>query len=73
MNSQERFKYSSISCELLTCDISSMNNALVRDNTVLEKLYSFLRNNSELNPLMASFFTKVVGSIISRNTEHVII
>jgi serine/threonine-protein phosphatase 6 regulatory subunit 3 len=50
-----------------------MNNALVRDNTVLEKLYSFLRNNSELNPLMASFFTKVVGSIISRNTEHVII
>ncbi len=72
-NSKERFKYSSISSELLTCDISSMNNALVKDNNILDKLYSFLQNNSELNPLMASFFTKVVGSIISRNTEYVII
>ena len=72
LNNKEQFKYCSISCELLTCDISSMNSALVRDNTILDRLYSFLHKNSPFNPLIASFYTKVVCSIISRNTEYVI-
>jgi len=66
-----KFKYATISCELLTCDIPAINDALIKNHELVDKMYSFLYNQSPLNPLLASYFAKVIGSLISRKTEPV--
>lgn len=64
-------RYPNISCELLTSDVSQMNDRLGEDESLLMKLYSFLLNDSPLNPLLASFFSKVLSILISRKPEQV--
>lgn len=64
------FKKSTISCELLTCDIPAVNDAFFQ-NDLIEKLYKFLENDAPLNPLLASYFAKIIGSLILRKTEQV--
>lgn len=64
-------RYPNISCELLTSDVSQMNDRLGEDESLLLKLYSFLLNESPLNPLLASFFSKVLSILISRKPEQV--
>ena len=64
------FKNSTISCELLTCDIPAVNDAFF-ENNLIDKLYSFLQNDAPLNPLLASYFAKIIGSLILRKTDQV--
>ncbi|KAG2455772.1 PP6R1 phosphatase, partial [Polypterus senegalus] len=67
-----RFKYPNISCEILTADVPHINDALGDDQSLLNQLYSFLQTGSgfTLNPLLASFFSRVMGLLISRKTEQ---
>ncbi|KAM8927224.1 serine/threonine-protein phosphatase 6 regulatory subunit 1 [Pelodytes ibericus] len=67
-----RYKYPSVSCEILTADVSQINDALGEDESLLKRLYGFLQNNESLNPLLASFFSKVMGILINRKTEQII-
>ncbi|XP_051512084.1 serine/threonine-protein phosphatase 6 regulatory subunit 2-like isoform X2 [Myxocyprinus asiaticus] len=67
-----RYKYANTACELLTCDVSLINNKVGGDESLLHTLYSFLEQTPPLNPLLASFFSKTVGNLISRQTEQVI-
>ncbi|XP_053308544.1 serine/threonine-protein phosphatase 6 regulatory subunit 1 isoform X2 [Spea bombifrons] len=67
-----RYKYPSVSCEILTADVSQINDALGEDESLLKRLYGFLQNNENLNPLLASFFSKVMGILINRKTEQII-
>ena len=66
-----RFKYPSIACELLSCDVPSINDKLVESEELLNNLYGYLKNEPPLNPLLASFFSKTFGNITSRKTEQV--
>uniref|UniRef100_A0A8C9KJR3 Protein phosphatase 6 regulatory subunit 3 n=1 Tax=Panthera tigris altaica TaxID=74533 RepID=A0A8C9KJR3_PANTA len=72
MDEKIRYKYPNISCELLTSDVSQMNDRLGEDESLLMKLYSFLLNDSPLNPLLASFFSKVLSILISRKPEQIV-
>ncbi|EHB15312.1 Serine/threonine-protein phosphatase 6 regulatory subunit 3 [Heterocephalus glaber] len=67
-----KYKYSNISCELLTSEVSQMNDRLGEDESLLMKLYSFLLNDSPLNPLLASFFSEVLSILISRKPEQIV-
>ncbi|XP_046889669.1 serine/threonine-protein phosphatase 6 regulatory subunit 2 isoform X1 [Hypomesus transpacificus] len=67
-----RFKYPNIACELLTCDVAVINDKLGNEKPLLETLYAFLEQPSPLNPLLASFFSKTIGNLITRKTEQVI-
>ncbi|XP_017261644.1 serine/threonine-protein phosphatase 6 regulatory subunit 2 isoform X1 [Kryptolebias marmoratus] len=67
-----RFKYSNTACELLTCDVGVINDKLGDEEPLLETLYAFLEQPSPLNPLLASFFSKTIGNLITRKTEQVI-
>ncbi|KAI2561433.1 PPP6R3 isoform 18, partial [Pan troglodytes] len=49
-----------------------MNDRLGEDESLLMKLYSFLLNDSPLNPLLASFFSKVLSILISRKPEQIV-
>lgn len=68
----KRFKYPNIACELLTCDVGVINDKLGNEEPLLENLYAFLEQPSPLNPLLASFFSKTIGNLITRKTEQVI-
>ena len=73
LNEKFKFKYSSISCELLTCDIPVLNDAIINNGEIMEKLYNFIDTDETLNPLLASYFAKVMGCLIKRKTENVCI
>lgn len=64
------FKNSTISCELLTCDIPAMNDIFFQNTEFIDKLYMFLYNQPPLNPLLASYFAKIIGSLILRKTDQ---
>lgn len=68
----KRFKYPNIACEVLTSDVGVINDKLGNEEPLLETLYSFLEQPSPLNPLLASFFSKTIGNLITRKTEQVI-
>ncbi|XP_078511165.1 serine/threonine-protein phosphatase 6 regulatory subunit 1 isoform X4 [Lissotriton helveticus] len=72
MDERVRFKYPSVSCEILTADVSQINDALGDDESLLKRLYSFLQTDDYLNPLLASFFSKVMGILINRKTEQIV-
>lgn len=67
-----RFKYPNIACELLTSDVSAINERLASDEVLLDKLYGFLECEPPLNPLLASYFSKTMGALITKKTEQVI-
>ncbi|XP_051916808.1 serine/threonine-protein phosphatase 6 regulatory subunit 3 isoform X3 [Hippocampus zosterae] len=67
-----KYKYPNISCELLTSDVGQINDRLVEDEKLLVKLYGFLQNQPPLNPLLASFFSKVLSILIGRKPEQIV-
>eukprot|EP00070_Physeter_catodon_P039697 XP_028346591.1 serine/threonine-protein phosphatase 6 regulatory subunit 2 isoform X3 [Physeter catodon] len=73
MEEKVRFKYPNTACELLTCDVPQISDRLGGDETLLNLLYDFLNREPPLNPLLASFFSKTIGSLIARRTEQVIV
>lgn len=64
-------RYANTACELLTCDVSVINDKVGGDDSLLNTLYSFLEQDPPLNPLLASFFSKTFSSLISRKPEQV--
>lgn len=60
-----------MACEILTSDVPQINDALGADESLLNRLYGFLQSNGCLNPLLASFFSKVMGILINRKTDQV--
>lgn len=71
IDEKTRFKYPNIACELLTCDVPALNERLASNEVLLDKLYKFLENEPPLNPLLASYFSKVMGALIAKKTEQV--
>ncbi|XP_030645702.1 serine/threonine-protein phosphatase 6 regulatory subunit 2 [Chanos chanos] len=67
-----RFKYANMACELLTCDVSVINDKLGGDESLLNILYNFLEQAPPLNPLLASFVSKTIGNLISHKTQQVL-
>lgn len=65
------FRYPNTACELLTSDVSQINDKLAGDESLVDKLYAFLEGEKPLNPLLASFFSKVMGLLITRKSEMV--
>ncbi|TTN17666.1 Serine/threonine-protein phosphatase 6 regulatory subunit 2 [Bagarius yarrelli] len=67
-----RYKYANTACELLTCDVSVINDKVGEDDSLLNTLYSFIEQQPPLNPLLTSFFSKTFGTLISRKPEQTI-
>ncbi|XP_064618233.1 serine/threonine-protein phosphatase 6 regulatory subunit 3-like isoform X3 [Liolophura sinensis] len=68
---KNRYKYPNTACELLTSDVSQINDKLADDQTLIDKLYGFLESEKPLNPLLASFFSKVMGLLITRKSQMI--
>ena len=64
LDEKQRFKYSSISCELLTSDINSINDVLVSNAQIIDRLYSFI----DTNKVLPHFIMTII--ITRTNTNH---
>ena len=64
-------RYPNTACELLTSDVTQINDKLAGEHDLVSMLYSFLEGEKPLNPLLASFFSKVMGLLITRKSEMV--
>jgi hypothetical protein len=56
---------------LLTSDVTQITDALATDQKLLDKIMLFVDTDGLLNPLQTSFFSKVVGLLITRKSEVV--
>jgi len=64
-------RYSNIACELISSDANQITDLLVSTDSLVQSLLSFLERPEPLNPLQASFFSKIMGLLISRKSEEV--
>jgi serine/threonine-protein phosphatase 6 regulatory subunit 1 len=64
------FRYPNIACDLITSDVSQLTDALAASELLMNAVYSFL-DTDDLNPLQASFFSKLMGLLITRKSEMV--
>ena len=71
LNEKIRYKYANIASEIMTSDVKEIIEALVSDNCLLTKLYNFIDTDQQLNPLLASFFSKLMGLLFVKKTEIV--
>ena len=65
------FRYPNIACDMLTSDVGQITDSLVTSEPLMKAIYAFLDTDNELNPLQASFFSKLMGLLITRKSEMV--
>ncbi|KAL8217835.1 hypothetical protein R6Q57_021208 [Mikania cordata] len=62
------FKFPFIACEVFTCEVDIILNALVEDEELLNLLFSFLEPERPHSTLLAGYFSKVVVCLLLRKT-----
>lgn len=70
LDEKQRFLHPNLACEILTCDIPSIKQRMAEDQNLLNKLYGFFEQKSQLNPLLASFICKTFGMFIVKNMDQ---
>lgn len=64
-------RYSYVSCEVLSCEIWSICETVVQSRELLTNFWKFIDRPSPLNPLQASYFTKVNEQFLEKKTDEV--
>ncbi|XP_028397033.1 serine/threonine-protein phosphatase 6 regulatory subunit 3-like [Dendronephthya gigantea] len=67
-----RYKHPNVACELLTSDVQVIVEQMTATDVLLDKLWTFLDTEKTLNPLLASFFSKVFSLLVGRKTTLVL-
>jgi hypothetical protein len=65
-----RLKYAHVSCEVLSSETWSLLGALMANIGLLRGFWSFLDREPPLDPLQASYFTKVNETLLDKKTEE---
>src|SRR5271163_2924409 len=65
------YRYSYVACEVLSCEIWSISETVVQSRELLSNFWSFLDRPPPLNPLQASYFTKVNEQFLEKKTQEV--
>lgn len=64
-------RYPFLACEILCSEIWTITEGIFRDESLLEILFTFLDQPPPLNPLLASYTSRVGQSLLSRRTSEV--
>ncbi|PKC10964.1 SAPS-domain-containing protein [Rhizophagus irregularis] len=59
LDDKQRFKYPYVACEVLSCEIWAICEAVIDNVDLLNSFWQLLDRPPPLNPLQASYFTKV--------------
>ena len=69
---KKRNRYAFVSTEILSSDTWSMYDALMESKPLLREFWQFLKRQTPLDPLQASYFTKVNESLFDKKTEEML-
>jgi SIT4-associating protein SAP185/190 len=67
---KKRNRYAHVACEVLSSDTWSIYEALVENRQLIRTFWEFLSRPAPLDPLQASYFTKVNESLFEKKTEE---
>ncbi|KAM0254857.1 hypothetical protein ACHAQJ_006349 [Trichoderma viride] len=67
---KKRNRYAHVACEVLSSDTWSIYEALVENRQLIRNFWDFLSRPAPLDPLQASYFTKVNESLFEKKTEE---
>ncbi|KAH7193868.1 SIT4 phosphatase-associated protein-domain-containing protein [Fusarium flagelliforme] len=67
---KKRNRYAFIACEILSSDTWSIYEALADNRQLIRDFWNFLSRPAPLDPLQASYFTKVNESLFEKKTEE---
>lgn len=63
-------RYAFVACEILSSDTWSIYEALTENRQLIRDFWGFLARPSPLDPLQASYFTKINESLFEKKTEE---
>jgi SIT4-associating protein SAP185/190 len=70
---KKRNRYAFVAAEVLSSDNWSMYEALMENKLLLRNFWDFLKRPAPLDPLQASYFTKVNESLFDKKTEEMLL
>lgn len=68
----DALRYAFVACEVLSCEVWSICETIFENPHLLQKFWSFIDSEPPLNPLRASYFTKVNEKFLEKKTEDMI-
>ena len=69
---KKRNRYASVAADVLSSDNWSICEALMESRSLLRNFWQFLKRPTPLDPLQASYFTKVNESLFDKKTEDML-
>jgi SIT4-associating protein SAP185/190 len=69
---KKRNRYAYVAAEILSSDSWSLSAALLENQGLLRKFWEFLKLPVPLDPLQASYFTKVNEALLDKKTEEML-
>lgn len=69
---KKRNRYAYVSAEVLSSDNWSISESLMENQGLLRKFWEFLQLPPPLDPLQASYFTKVNEALLDKKTEEML-
>ncbi|KAI5461970.1 SIT4 phosphatase-associated protein-domain-containing protein [Mariannaea sp. PMI_226] len=66
---KKRNRFAFVACEILSSDTWSIYEALAENRKLIREFWKFLARPAPLDPLQASYFTKVNESLFEKKTE----
>jgi SIT4-associating protein SAP185/190 len=69
---KKRNRYAYVAAEVLSSDNWSICESLMENQSLLRKFWDFLRLPPPLDPLQASYFTKVNEALLDKKTEEML-
>lgn len=65
-----KFKYMNLACEVITSDVDAILDKIANCQELLDILWAYIETQTPLNPLTASFFSKVFTHLICRKSDE---
>lgn len=70
---KKRNRYAYVAAEVLSSDTWSIYEALMENQPLIRQFWQFLKRPTPLDPLQASYFTKVNEALFDKKTEEMVI
>lgn len=69
---KQRLKYAYVACEILSCEVWSISEALLENLDSLREFWQYIKQPPALDPVQAGYFTKVNDALLDRKTEEML-
>lgn len=70
VDKQLQYRYSNIACEVLTSHVATLKDKLSSDAALMNRLCNFLEQEPPLNPLLASYFSRMVETLLAKSFKE---